>query len=286
MALSEVFPAPKIENETGKSRFVRTRPTRIPITARELVEWTYAVQRAQGVPELSLEPQASSQTGAVVDRLLDFAALGCKIDVSSNAAARWGETRCHEDALTVHGIIEAWRPLLPNGKLGPLTPAATSLIEHGRHRSAPDWQPKIFPLRCVPVQGSAGKPRGLYLGSGRLHVGSEIAYEGDWPSRDIADQYRAALNPHMRQWGDESNWPPAARRRRSERPMCVEHDWAPAPWRRCADEVRQRARDEYRAWYEALWALCDGLEAAGPRGLQRYRIADLGAEYEPWRASS
>lgn len=272
MALSEMFPAECSKTIERPGRKTRIASARIPITARELVEWTYAVQRAQDMPELSLEPQGRSQTGAVVDRLLDFAALGCKIDVSSNAAARWGETRCHEDAIMVHTAVALLHPR-----------QRFLLIEHGKTRCVPEWQPKLFPLRCVPVQGSAGKPRGLYLGSGRLHVGSEIAYEGDWPSRDVADQYWAALNPHMRQWGDETNWPPAARRRRSERPMCVEHDWAPEPWRRCADEVQQRARDEYRAWYEALWALCDGLEAAGPRGLQRYRISDIGAECEPWR---
>jgi hypothetical protein len=271
MALSETFPSTRTANKTGVSCFVPRAPSRVPITARELVDWTYAVQRAQGVPELSLEPQGRSQTGAVVDGLLDFAALGCKVDISSNAAARWGETRCHEDAITVHSLVQH---LSPRQRF--------LLIEHGKARCIPEWEPKIFPLRCVPVQGSAGKPRGLYLGSGRLHVGSEITYEGDWPSRDVADAHRAAADAHKRQWADESNWPPAVRRRRSERPMSVEHDWSPEPWRRCEDEVLQRAREEYRAWYEALWALCDGLEASGPRGLQRYRITALGAACEPW----
>jgi hypothetical protein len=93
MALSEVF------------RAAHTVRSRMPITARELVEWTYAVQRTQGVPEPSLEPQGRSQTGIVVDRMLEFAQLGCKVDVSSNAAAIWGEARCDEDAIVVHEIV-------------------------------------------------------------------------------------------------------------------------------------------------------------------------------------
>ena len=87
----------------------RATSARMPITARELVEWTYAVQRAQGVPELTLEQQGRSQTGIVVDRMIEFAQLGCKVDVSSNAAAIWGEARYHEDAMTVHAIVHERR---------------------------------------------------------------------------------------------------------------------------------------------------------------------------------
>ena len=271
MALSDDV---RMSDEEIAERLPRERAPRslIPITARELVEWTYAEQRAQGVRELSLEPQGRSQTGIVVDRMIEFANLGCQVDVSSNAAAIWGETRCHEDALAVHDVVMSLRPR-----------QRFLLIEHGRHRSAPDWQPKIFPLRCVPVEGNGGKPRGLYLGSGRKLVGHEIGYEGDWPSRDVADAFRVAADAHKRLWSDAENWP-GVYRRRSGRPVAVEHEWSREPYRRCADEVLRRAREEYREWYEALWALCDGLEAAGTRGLRRYRITALGGVCEPWRS--
>lgn len=283
MALSETFPPQCSTTINRPGRKTAHKSTRIPVTARELVEWTYADQRAQGVLDVSAEPQGRSQSGVVFDLMTEYALLGCNVDRSAGAVTRWGETKCHEDALTVHSIIDASRVMLPRGKRGPLTRGAALLIEHGKHRSVPDWQPKIFPMRCVPVQGSGGKPRGLYLGSGRLHVGSEIAYEGDWPSRDALDDYRVGADAHNRLWADPENWP-GIYKRRSARTMVVEHDWSPEPYRRCADEVLQRARDEYREWYEALWALCDGLEAAGTRGLRRYRITALGAAYEPWEA--
>lgn len=268
MALSKTFPA------------ARATSSLIPMTARELVEWTYAVQRAQGVLELSSVPQGRSQTGVAFDLLTEFTLLGCNVDRSPGVAARWGETKCHEDALTVHGVVSGMR-VTPRG---PLTPGAALIIEHGRQRSAPDWEPKVFPLRCVPVMGRRGSERGIYLGSGRHVVGHEITYEGDWPSRNIAANHQTAADAHMRLWGDQSNWPSTRLSRRSHRPMVAEHDWSPLPYRRCADEVLQRARDEYRAWYEALWALCDSLKAAGPRALTRYRISDLGAASEPWHA--
>jgi len=231
----------------------RATRSRIPITARELVEWTYAVQRAQGVPELTLEPQGRSQTGIVVDRMIEFAQLGCKVDVSSNAAAIWGEARCHEDAMTVHAIVHG----LPWHQ-------QHLLIDHGRSRTAPDWNPKIFPLACVAVQGSKGRPKGIYHKGGNRLVGSEIAYEGDWPDQEFAVGANIAAEAHKRLWGEK-------------------HNWSAEPFRRRADEARARARDVYRDWCEALWALCDSLEAAGPRALQRYRINALGAGYEPWR---
>ena len=275
MALSETFRPEIVPAE-------RATRARIPITARELVEWTYAVQRAQGVPELTLEPQGRSQTSIVVDRMIEFAQLGCRVDVSSNAAAIWGETRCHEDAITVHAIIGGMSRL-SDGRFDPIGHhRKVLLIDHGHSRTPPNWQPKVFPLACVPVKGKRGGERGIYLGSGRALVGHEVTYAGDWPSREAAAGHKIAADAHTRLWADQSNWP-AMRRRRSDRPMVAEHEWAPEPHLRCADEVSQRARDEYRAWYEALWALCDGLEAAGPPGLTRYRISDLGAVYEPWR---
>ena len=260
MALSETFPA------------ARATRSLIPITARELVEWTYAVQRAQGVRELSLEPQGYSQTGIVVDRLLEYASLGCKIDRSGNAVAMWGETKCHEDAITVHFAVREF-------------PRRTQelLIDHGRQRQAPDWSPKTFPLSCIPVQGNGGKPKGIYLNSGNKRVGSEITYVGDWPSRDFATAARIAGDTHKRLWADPGNWP-SVRVRRRERQMAAEHSWSDEAFRRCADEVSQRAREIYRQWYEGLWSLREAMEAAGPDGLARYRIAGLGAPFEPWRA--
>lgn len=271
MALSETFP-PDIAARAPRSL--------IPITARELVEWTYAVQRAQGVPEQYLEPQGRSQTGIVVDRMIEFAHLGCKIDVSSNAANVWGETRCHEDALTVHAVVTGCdrdgRPWLePRQRF--------LLIEHGRSRSVPDWQPKIFPFRCVPVSGNRGNAKGIYLNSGNRHVGCEITYEGDWPSRQMATEARADAEAHKAAWSDPDNWP-VVRTRRRQQPTVAQHNWIEEPFRRCADEVIAAARQTYAEWYEALWSLCDALDLAGRRGLQRYRISDLGASGQPWRA--
>jgi hypothetical protein len=272
MALSEVFPpetSKTIERPGRKTRIARTL---IPITARELVEWTYAVQRAQAVREITLEPAGRSQTGIVVDLLTEYAALGCKIDRSGNAVAMWGETKCHEDAITVHHAVSdlPWRTQM-------------LLIDQGRQRQAPDWSPKTFPLTCVPVRGNGGKPKGIYLGSGNKHVGSEISYEGDWPSRDIAKEAGIAVEAHKRLWADPANWP-AVRVRRREQPSVAQHAWSDEPFRRCADEVLERAREIYRQWYDGLRLLRNRLDWDGPRGLARYRIAGLGAAYEPWRA--
>jgi hypothetical protein len=173
MALSEAFP-PEIVSPARVTR------SRVPITARELVEWTYAVQRAQGVPQPSLEPQGRSQTGIVVDRMIEFAQLGCKVDVSSNAAATWGEARCDEDAIAVHQIVRD----MPVEK-------RALLIHHGLNRSAPEWSPMIMPLRCIPVPGSKNRRKGIYSRSNNL-IGNLVTYEGDWPDRRTADMARAA----------------------------------------------------------------------------------------------
>jgi hypothetical protein len=275
MALSEDI---RFEDDATAETMPRRRARKplIPITMRELVEWTYAAQRAGDVPDERFQTPGRtpgrSQTGLVVERMIQFAQLGCQVDVSSNFASIWGETRCHEDALTVHAAVERLPPR-----------QCFLLIEHGQYRSAPDWQPAIFPLRCVPVQGNGGKPRGLYLGSGRKLVGHEIGYEGDWPSRGLAEDFRAAADAHKRLWSDPENWP-GVYRRRSGRPVAVEHEWTPEPYRRCADEVLRRARDLYSEWYEGLMAL-RGLLDAGPAtpSLTRFRISALGAVSEPWR---
>lgn len=269
MDLSQVI---EIDNEElpemgDQHGYVLAPRSLIPITARELLEWTYAVQHAHHVPDQRLEAAGRSQTGIVVDRLIEYAQLGCEVDVSSKVATIWGETHCHEDALTVHVAVQ-W--LKPHQRF--------LLIDHSRHRAIPDWKPDVFPLRCVPVQGNGGKPRGLYLGAGRKLVGHEISYEGDWPSRSVAEDFRASEDAHKRAWSDPENWP-GVYRRRSRRPIVVEHDWSPEPYRRCADEVLQRARDLYSEWYDGLWSLCNILET---EELTRYRITALGVAREPW----
>jgi hypothetical protein len=163
----------------------------MPITARELVEWTYAVQRAQGVPEPALEPQGRSQTGIVVDRMIEFAQLGCKVDVSSNAATIWGEARCDEDAIVVHQLVR-----------GMPVERRALLIRHGLQRSAPEWSPVIMPLRCIPVPGRKGASKGIYARkSNNRPIGTVVTYTGDWPDRETAALARAHWpegEPHLR----------------------------------------------------------------------------------------
>ena len=235
MALSETFRA----QIATASRAARAR---IPITARELVEWTYAVHRAQGVPEPSLEPQGRSQTGIVVDRMIEFAQLGCKVDVSSNAAAIWGEARCDEDAIVVHEIVRGM-------------PAARRalLIPHGLHRSAPEWNPMIMPLRCIPVPGRKGASKGIYARErNNMPVGTVVTYAGDWPDRQTEALAR-------------SHWPEGE------------------PHLRCAEEVIEHARSVYRDWIMGLMEIEDWLDGQGPYyQLRRYVVRGLGALTHPW----
>ena len=243
MALSEIFAPTKPEIRPAATSSL------IPITARELVEWTYTVQRAQGVRQPTLESPGRSQTGIVVDRMIEFAQLGCKVDVSSNAAEIWGEAKCDEDAITVHEIVRE----MPFRK-------RALLIEHGSLRSTPEWNPLIIPLRCVAVPGSKGKPKGIYSKSNHL-IGHEVTYEGDWPDRVTAAANRAA-------WQNDPN-----------------AVWRDAPVLRCADEVIAHARAVYRTWTQALAALADWLNGtSNPGRLRRYRIHGVGAPMEPWRS--
>jgi hypothetical protein len=230
MALSEVF------------RAAHTARSRMPITARELVEWTYAVQRAQGVPEPSLEPQGRSQTGIVVDRMLEFAQLGCKVDVSSNTAAIWGEARCDEDAIVVHEIVRD----MPVEK-------RALLIQHGLHRSAPEWNPVILPLRCVPVPGRKGANKGIYARErNNMPVGTVVTYVGDWPDRETAALARA-------------QWPEGE------------------PHLRCAEEVIEHARRVYLDWIEGLQTVEGCLDSDSRfHCLRRYFVRGLGAPTHPW----
>jgi hypothetical protein len=230
MALSESFPA------------AHATRSRMPITARELVEWTYAVQRAQGVPEPSLEPQGRSQTGIVVDRMLEFAQLGCKVDVSSNAAAIWGEARCDEDAMVVHEIVRGM----------PVTRRAL-LIQHGLHRSAPEWNPMIMPLRCVPVRGRKGANKGIYARErNNMPMGTVVTYVGDWPDCKTAALARA-------------HWPEGE------------------PHLRCAEEVIEHARTVYLDWIMGLMEVEDWLDGESQYyQLRRYVVRGLGAPSHPW----
>ena len=226
---------------------------RIPITMRELVEWTYAEQRPDQTFDPLVETMERSQTGIVVDRLLEFAALGCEIDVSSKAGYIWGETRCHEDSLAVHAAVRElrWRQ-------------RQLLITHGRSRSAPDWSPKIFPLSCRPAPGKLGRPKGIYAKSGNKHIGSELIYEGDWPDAGFALRARQAAETNRRLWG--------------------RHKWQDEPFGRCADLVIERAREQYSEWCEALEALQDCLDYSRYHILSRYRISGLGVPRWPWKA--
>ena len=231
MALSEIIPAARVTRSL------------IPITARELVEWTYAVQGAHGVYEPTLELQGRSQTGIVVDRMIEFAQLGCKVDASSNAAAIWGEARCDEDAMTVHQIVERMPPK-----------SRGLLIRHGLLRSTPEWNPLIMPLRCVPVPGRKGRPKGIYSRHNDL-IGNLVTYEGDWPDRKTAMAARTA--------------------------------WPDRPPLRCADEVIAHAREVYRDWLEALISVANWLDGYSRNcQLRRYVIEGIGALHEPWRGST
>lgn len=252
MALSEAFPPTRSTQNIPRN--IPARRATEAITAVDLVNWTYAEQKPHKGGEMMMSNAGGiSQTGIVIEQLL----RGCMVDTSASGSGLWGSVHCQDDALTVHGITET----LPGCK-------RALLIRYGEARCAPDWQPMIMPLRKVPVPGRKGQPRGIYKRNGKTRIATEMTFEGDWPDRATADRERAAWRAHCRDMEEQG----------------VKHDWRPWPTLRCADEVIANARQVYREWYEALWALCDGLEAAGRRGLTKYRIAALGASYEPWRA--
>ena len=235
MALSETFPARSRSEIISAASATRSL---IPITARELVEWTYAVQLAHRGGEVTTgHGSGISQTGVVIERLL----LGCTVDRSRGGNGMWGAMYCDDDALTVHGIVE-----------GMPSRMRVMLIRYGELRSPPEWEPLIAPLRCVPVPGRKGKPKGIYSHHGKTQIGSEVTYQGDWPDRVTAALARMA--------------------------------WPDGPRLRCVDEVVEYARGVYSEWIMALASLCDRLSVAGKRDLRRYRVHGLGAEYEPWRA--
>lgn len=256
MALSETFPAERSSVIERPRRKAHIAPSRIPITVRALLEWTYAEQKPHKGGDSGMSNAGGiSQTGIVIERLL----LGCSIDTSGGGSRLWGSVYCDDDALTVHGIVE----MLPGHLRG-------LLIQCGEQRSAPDWQPLIMPLRQVPVPGRKGQPRGIYKQDGKTRVGTEMTFEGDWPDRATAEREYAA-------WLDNCHDLEASG---------VKHEWRPWPKLRCADEVFAHARQIYRDWYAALSMLGERLEAAGRRGLRRYSIAGLGASHEPWNKNN
>ena len=155
-----------------------TLDVRIPTTARELVEWTYAIQRAHrgGNPEAG--GAAISQTGLVIERMR----LGRSIDGRGGGNSWFGALHCHEDALSLHHRIESY-PAVERGLI----------IRHGELRSMPDWQPLIMPLRVLPAPGRKGKPKGIYAHAGKTQIGCELIYEGDLPTRSAARAHREAF---------------------------------------------------------------------------------------------
>lgn len=241
-------------HKTGRPVHETGKATRVPITMRAIVEWTYAEQRAHQVLAPSVELTGRSQTGIVVDRLLAFAALGCEVDISSRAADIWGETRCHEDALTVHAAVQSL-----------CRRQQQLLITHGGNRMAPDWCPKIFPLACRPAPGKLRRPKTIYDKGGHKQIGSELMFEGDWPDREFAARARKAAETNMRLWPDR-------------------HSWCDEPFRRYASEVIERARELYGDWCEALEALQDCLDYSRHHILVRYWISGLGVPRRPWKA--
>lgn len=98
---------------------------RMPISVEALVQWTYAVQRADLV--LASAGQAMAGVGSQLGALL---ALGTRVDTSGAGAAmafRDGE-RVAEDAATVHEICTGYLD----------RDAAELVMMHGRLRTRPD----------------------------------------------------------------------------------------------------------------------------------------------------
>jgi hypothetical protein len=163
------------------------------------------------------------------------------VDVSSNAAAIWGEARCDEDAIIVHEIVRdmpvKYRALV---------------IEHGLRRSAPDWNPMIMPLRCVPVSGRKGANKGIYARTRKEAIGTVVTYQGDWPDRETEALARA-------------HWP------QGEQHL------------RCAEDVIEYARAVYLDWIEGLQVVEGCLDSDSRfHVLRRYFVRGLGAPTHPW----
>lgn len=215
----------------------QVRDTRAVITMRELVEWTYATQQAHRGGEMRIGYASISQTGLVVERLTERLLLGCMVDRSFGGAQFWGETHCDGDALAVHGVVES----MPHG-------LRAALIHYGSTRGVPDWQPRVEPLRVVPVAGRKGAYKGIYDRSGHC-IGCCVSYDGDVPTRSIAQSMRLY--------------------------------WPDAPRLRCVEDIQEHARRVYSQWWEALAILLRGL----PR-LLRWRVVGIGAPCEPWVAAN
>ncbi len=144
-----------------------SRDTRVVTTVRELLEWTYAAQKAHRGGAPSVGGAGISQTGVV----MEIGRLGCLVDRSAGGSAHWGQTYCDDDALAVHGAIEEMR-----------SDVRATLIRHAEARAVPDWRPMILPLRAVSVPGRKGRTRGIYDKHGHV-IGCDVTYEGDIPTR-------------------------------------------------------------------------------------------------------
>lgn len=155
------------------------------ITLRELLEWTYAVQRAHKGGDIGAGGYAGiSQTGIVAE----VGALGCIVDRSRGGAQYWGRTHCDDDALTVHSVVER----MPYHE-------RLELIRWGEAQAVPKWQPVIEPLRIAPMPGRKGANKGIYDQSGNC-IGCVVQYEGMLPSYDVRQSMRYYWPdaPHLR----------------------------------------------------------------------------------------
>jgi hypothetical protein len=127
------------------------------------------------------------------------------------------------------------------------------LIQHGLHRGAPEWNPMIMPLRCVPVRGRKGANKGIYARqNNNRQIGTVVTYVGDWPDRETAARARA-------------HWPEGE------------------PHLRCAEEVIEHARTVYLDWIMGLMEVEDWLDGESQYyQLRRYVVRGLGAPTHPW----
>ena len=149
------------------------KDTRTLTTMRELVEWTYAAQKAHRGGNGIGGGSSISGTGLLVEKLM----LGCTVS-GGGCPSSVGVLHCDDDALTVHGLVERM-------------PARSrlALVRHGEARGVPEWSPLVMPLRVVPVPGRKGALKGMYDRSGNL-IGREVTYEGDVPTREVAASMR------------------------------------------------------------------------------------------------
>lgn len=145
------------------------------ISMKDLLVWTYRAQKVHlgsggGVGAVGYA--SISQTGAVIDRL----SLGCYVSGGGLRASPYPE-----DALTVHSLVT--RMLTGQER--------RTVVGYAESDRVPDWSPAIPPLRCLPMPGNKGRPKGIYDRHGNL-IGCELRYAG------YARERAAALIEHAR----------------------------------------------------------------------------------------